>query len=293
MTDLQAAIEAAVGRALGRPVRLTRRVPLGGGSISRTERLDTDAGTFVLKWHPEAPAGMFQAEADGLAALRESRTSLAIPAVVVCQTVAPAFLVLEYLPPGEPSGDFDERLGRGLAALHRTTSARYGFAHDNFCGATPQPNPWTDRWVDFYREARLGHQVQLAVRAGRLSPADRRRLESVMARLGTWVPEPAEGPALVHGDLWAGNLHVTEEGHPALIDPAGYFAHRETDLAMMQLFGGFTPRVFDAYDEAFPLEGGWRERSGLYQLYHLLNHLNLFGGGYHARVMATASRYGG
>lgn len=293
MPELRAAVDAALGRALGRTVRILRRAPLGGGSINRTEHLDTDAGAFVLKWHPEAPAGMFQAEADGLAALRASQTSLAIPTVVACQDTAPAFLILEYLPPGQAAGDFDQRLGWGLAALHHTTADRYGFARDNYCGATPQPNPWMERWVDFYGQARLGHQLQLAVNGARLSSDETRRIERLIARLATWLPEPAEGPALIHGDLWAGNLHVTSDGGPALIDPAAYFAHREAELGMMRLFGGFSSRVFAAYDEAFPLDAGWQERVGLYQLYHLLNHLNLFGGGYHAQVMATAHRYAG
>jgi len=292
MTELQTAVEAAMGLALGRPVRITRRVPLGGGSINRTERLDTDAGTFVLKSNPQAPAGMFQAEADGLAALRETGTSLTVPAVVACAESAPAFLVLEHLPPGQATDDFDERLGRGLAELHRATAARYGFARDNFCGATPQPNAWMDRWVDFYGDARLGHQLRLAVDGARLSADDAARLDRLIARLGTWVSEPPEGPALIHGDLWSGNLHVAPDGRPALIDPAVYFAHREAELGMMRLFGGFTRRVFDAYDEAFPLHAGWRERVGLYQLYHLLNHLNLFGRGYHAQVMEVVGRYG-
>lgn len=293
MRDLQAAVETAIGRVLGRdrPVRITRRTVLGGGSINRTERVDTDAGAFVLKSNPNAPAGIFQAEADGLAALRAIGTALAVPAVVACEETAPAFLLLEYLPRGEPRADFDERLGRGLAELHRTTSARYGFARDNFCGATPQPNPWMARWVDFYGTARLGHQLRLASRAGRLSADDIRRLERLISRLDTWLPEPAEGPALIHGDLWSGNLHVAPDGRPALIDPAACFAHREAELGMMELFGGFSPRVFAAYDEAFPLDPDWRERLGLYQLYHLLNHLNLFGRGYHAQVMEVVGRY--
>lgn len=293
MPDLQAAVAAAIGRALGRdqPVRIARRPALGGGSINRTERVDTDAGTFVLKSNPNAPAGMFTAEAAGLAALRESGTSLVVPAVVACEETAHAFLVLEYLPRGEPRADFDERLGRGLAELHRATSSQYGFACDNFCGATPQSNPWMERWVDFYGTARLGHQLRLASLAGRLSADDIRRLERMIARLDTWLPEPPEGPALIHGDLWSGNLHVAPDGRPALIDPAPYFAHREAELGMMELFGGFSPRVFAAYDEAFPLDPDWRERVGLYQLHHLLNHLNLFGRGYYGEVMEVARRY--
>lgn len=284
-------MEAAIAAALARPVRVGSRRALSGGDISHVERIETDAGAFVVKSHPSPPAGFFGAEAAGLAALRASGTSLQIPAVVAVSDDEPAFLVLEDLGTGGPSGGFDEALGRGLAELHRRGADRFGFERQTFCGTTSQPNPWTDRWVDFYREARLGHQLDLARRSGQLSSSEGRSVGRLLERLDALIDEPAEGPALIHGDLWSGNLHVSSEGAPSLIDPSASFSHREAELGMMRLFGGFGARVYEAYDEAFPLDAGWRERNPLYRLYHLLNHLNLFGGGYRSQVMAVVRRF--
>ena len=294
MTDADAAVARAIERATGAPVRILRRIPLGGGSINDTARIETTAGTFVVKAHRHAPTSMFRAEADGLTALRASGTTLVIPNVVAVGTDEPdraSFIVLEDLAPGRRIPDFDEALGRGLAELHRATAAQFGFHADNYCGATPQPNPWTAKWVAFYGESRLGYQLHLAVGAGLLSSTDRQRVESLIARLAEWIEEPASGASLIHGDLWSGNLHVDPGGRPALIDPAAYYAHREAELGMMTLFGGFSARVFEAYDEAFPLDPDWRDRNGIYQLYHLMNHLNLFGGGYHGQVMTVVKRF--
>jgi fructosamine-3-kinase len=150
---------------------------------------------------------------------------------------------------------------------------------------TERLDPWTDRWVEFYAESRLGFQARLARDTGRLSSRESAALDRLISKLGDWIDEPADGPALIHGDLWSGNVHVAADGAPALIDPAAYYAHREAELGMMTLFGGFSSRVFEAYDDAFPLEPGWQQRNALYQLYHLLNHLNLFGEGYKSSVM--------
>lgn len=282
--------EAALGRALGRPVRVRRAFPLGGGSINRTERLDTGAGTFVLKSNSDAPPGLFSAEASGLNALRAA-TSLTVPAVIVCDEGPSGLLLIEDIPASRRRPDFDEHLGRGLAELHRATAPRFGFDIDNFCGATPQPNGWLDRWIDFYARRRLLYQCQRAAANGLLPGGDVRRIERLIERLGDWLAEPADGPALLHGDLWSGNLIVDGAGLPALIDPAAYYGHREAEFGIMMLFGGFSTRVVDAYTEAYPLDHGWRDRNGLYQLYHLLNHLNLFGAGYHEPVMSMVRRY--
>ena len=224
MTGAGASVEHAIALALGAPIRILERTPLGGGSINDTVRLDTSAGVFVVKSHRRAPARMFQAEAEGLDALRASGTTLVIPRVIALGSDAAdasSFIVLEYLPAGRRRGDFDEALGRGLAEVHRATADRFGFGSDNYCGATPQPNPWTDRWVDFYAESRLGHQLRLAIDAGLVSGPDRQRVESLISRLGDWLDEPPSGPSLVHGDLWSGNLHADQGGRPALLDPPG------------------------------------------------------------------------
>jgi len=291
MTDLVLAVEATLSRVLGGQVRIEQRVRLAGGSISHTERLDTTAGSFVLKFHETPPPGFFRAEADGLTALRQSGTSLVIPRVIAYEDVAPSFLLTEFLSEGRRQSDFDEQLGRGLAELHRTTAPQFGFAEDNYCGATPQPNAWRERWVDFYAHARLGYQLGLASAGGLLAAVEIVRVRRLVERLGDWLNEPETGPALIHGDLWSGNLHTDCLGRPALIDPAAYYGHPEAELGMMTLFGGFSARTFAAYDEAFALEPGWRERNPLYQLYHLMNHLNLFGASYRAQVMAVVDRF--
>lgn len=266
---------------------------LGGGSINVVERVDTAGGTAIRKSHRHAPPGFFRAEADGLRALAASGTPLAVPAVIDYRDNGDAFLVIQDLGDGARTGDFDVRLGAGLAVLHRATAPQFGFDHDNFCGLTPQPNAWTDRWLDFYRDQRLGYQQSLAIERGLLSSADATRLDRLRARLGDWIDEPVNGPALIHGDLWSGNVHVTRDGAPALIDPAVSYSHREAELGMMALFGGFSQRVFDAYDDAWPLEPGWRDRLPIYELYHLLNHLNLFGGAYHGQAIAVVDRFVG
>lgn len=284
-------VRVALEAALGRTVRIESRRALGGGDISRVERLQTDAGPFVVKSHPSPPTGFFGAEAASLTALRSSRTSLRIPEVVAVSDDGPSFLVLEDLGAGRQAADFDEAFGRGLAEVHRHRAKQFGFDRQTYCGTTGQPNTWNDRWVHFYGAGRLGHQLTLASRAGLLSAADGERMDQLIDRLDALIDEPPEGPALIHGDLWAGNLLVASTGTPSLIDPSAYFAHREAELGMMLLFGGFAARVYAAYNEAFPLDAGWRERNPLYQLYHLLNHLNLFGGAYHAQVMGVVRRF--
>lgn len=288
---VEKALAGAAGQRAGIATRIERRVRLAGGDISAVERLHTNHGTYILKSLPRDLPGLLRAEADGLEALRGSGTPLAVPSVIACVEGPNAFLILEDLGSGPAGTHLDERIGFGLAALHRCGAPRFGFPRDNFCGATSQPNTWTDSWTDFYGRQRLGHQMTLASRARLLSASDTSVIEQLISRLDTLLQEPEEGTALIHGDLWSGNLHVTAAGDPALIDPAVYYAHREAELGMMQLFGGFPSRVYDAYHEAFPLEPGWQDRSDIYQLYHLLNHLNLFGRSYYARVMAVARRY--
>ncbi len=270
---------------------MERRATLSGGSINRAERLDTTAGSFVLKTHPAPPTGFFRAEALGLAALRGSGTSLTIPRVIAHQDDAPSFLIIEFLPDGRSQANFDEQLGQGLAELHRATASNYGFTEDNYCGSTPQPNQWRERWVDFYAEARLGHQLRRASASRLLTMAEVHRVGQLVEHLDTRLTEPAAGPALIHGDLWPGNLRCDDSGGPALIDPAAYYGHPEAELGMMTLFGGFSARTFDAYEEWSGLDPEWRERNPLYQLYHLLNHLNLFGAAYHQPVMAIVERF--
>jgi fructosamine-3-kinase len=276
-----AAWHEAVGRAMGGRVVASRSV--SGGDINEAYELTLDDGRVLFaKTNADAPAQMFPAEARGLAWLAEPG-ALRLPRVLAVSGERPAFLVLERIAPGPRRRDFDEALGRGLAALHRSGAAGFGLDHDNFIGRLPQSNGPAPTWAEFYRDRRIEPQLGRAIDEGLASARMRRDGERVLATMAELVG-PREPPARLHGDLWGGNLMVDEAGAPCLIDPAAYAGHREVDLAMMKLFGGFGPRVFDAYHEAWPLSPGHEERVPLYQLYFLLVHVNLFGESYVSSV---------
>ncbi|MGE0325031.1 MAG: fructosamine kinase family protein [Polyangiaceae bacterium] len=283
--ELSAAAGQAIADALG--ARVVSSGYLSGGDINIALRCKLDDGRQVfLKTNTSAPKGMFQAEAQGLAWLREAR-ALRVPEVLAFSAPGDAeqFLVLEYLEPGRRTSNYDETLGLGLAALHRSLPAdtAFGLDHDNYIGRLPQGNRAREAsardWATFYVEQRLEPQLKLAQNSGLASSKLRHGFSKLLPKVADLVGDP-EPPARLHGDLWGGNLHTTPDGEPALIDPASYAGHREMDLAMMRLFGGFGASVFAAYEEAFPLAPGSRERLPLYQLYPLMVHVNLFGGGY-------------
>jgi len=273
------ALKAAVAARLAREITGTR--DLHGGDIHSAYRVDLRGGDAVfVKSSPGAPRGMFTEEARGLEWLRAAGT-LRIPTVIAVgdDEEGPRFLALEYLEPGRPESAFDEKLGRGLAALHRFGAPAYGFEHDNYVGSLPQSNRTHATWAAFYREERLSPLVRRAIDRRALAAGAGAKFDRLFDRLESMVG-PSEPPSRLHGDLWGGNLHADDRGQPCLIDPAVYGGHREIDLAMMRLFGGFGPRVFSAYREAWPLADGHEGRVPLYQLYPLLVHVNLFGGGY-------------
>jgi fructosamine-3-kinase len=280
-----------VGGRLGAKVVESRR--MAGGDINRALALRLSGGLHVfVKWNPRAPAGMFAREAEGLRWLREAG-ALRVPEVLAVLEDdvdgAPAGLALEWIEPGSPGPGFSERLGRGLAALHRAGAPAFGLEQDNFIGSLPQPNAPRPSWARFYAEQRLAPQLRRAREGGGLPGSTVRGLEQVIDRMED-LCGPPEPPARLHGDLWSGNLVCDDAGAPCLVDPAVYGGHREVDLAMMRLFGGFDARCFAAYDEAFPLAPGQAERVPLYQLYPLLAHVNLFGGGYAASVESALGR---
>jgi fructosamine-3-kinase len=291
--NLPETLKIEVAASIGEQVIKVTQV--GGGDISQAARVDlADGRKALVKWQPTAASGLFIAERRGLDRLRAAG-ALRVPQVLAqaeATTDLPAFIVLEWLDSGSKSSSSAELLGTDLAVLHRVTAASFGLDHDNFIGANPQSNRPTGDWVTFFREQRLGFQMKLAQRNG-LLPAERaRRLESLLNRLSDWLP--AQPPAsLLHGDLWGGNWLATTSGEPVLIDPAIYYGHRETDLAFSGLFGGFPPTFYAAYQAAWPLDSGYAERKDLYNLYHLLNHLNLFGEGYGGSVDSILRRYVG
>lgn len=262
----------------------TERV--SGGSINTCYRWHTALGAMFVKVGPLAARAGFAAEAEGLAALAATR-ALRVPQVLACgHTDDTAFLALEWIEAGPASATSERRLGEGLAALHAVTARRFGWERDNTIGRTPQLNGWTDGWAEFFRERRLRPQLELAAQNGFaevLSARGERLLESLPALLGEHVPLAS----LLHGDLWGGNWLTASSGEPVIFDPAVYYGDREADLAMTRLFGGFGAAFYAAYEARAALAPGAASRGELYNLYHVLNHANLFGGGYarQARTM--------
>jgi fructosamine-3-kinase len=286
---MDAQLKAALASALGSAIGSARGI--AGGDINRAYEVSlADGRRLFVKTNDRSPRGMFAAEARGLGWLGEAG-ALRIPKVLA--VAAPEgphqFLVLEMVATGTPARDFDEKLGRGLAALHRHGAPGFGLDHDNFIGWLPQANAASPTWAEFYRARRLEAQLRRAADVGRASAQMRQGFERLFRVLDE-LCGPAEPPARLHGDLWGGNLLCDEGGGPCLIDPAVYGGHREIDLAMMRLFGGFGARVFEAYQEAWPLSDGHRERVSLYQLYPLMVHVNLFGGSYIGSVEAALER---
>lgn len=281
---MDSALEASVAGALGARVAGRRR--LGGGDINDAWALDLDDGRRAfVKANRAAPDEMFEAEAHGLAWLAEAG-ALRVPRVLA---VSGDFLALELFEPARPVRDYGARLGRGLAELHRFGADRFGLERDNFIGTLAQRNDPCDDWPEFYRTRRLEPQLHLALDSDLIGSEMRRGFERLFLALPDLVGPP-EPPARLHGDLWSGNRHVDERGLPVLLDPAAYAGHREVDLGMMHLFGGFGPDVVAAYDEAYPLAAGWRDRLPLYQLYFLMVHVNLFGAGYLGSTEAALAR---
>jgi fructosamine-3-kinase len=254
------------------------RSAVSGGDINDAwdVRLADGRRVFV-KYNAHTPPRMFEAEAAGLKFLREGihpETNLVVPEVI---HVDECFLVLELLE-RDQSIDQSEELGVGLARLHAASVNEFGAPESNFIGTLGQVNEPRDRWEDFFRDKRLEIQLSLPGARRLLSAETKRRFELLYKNLGELLG-PEEPPARLHGDLWGGNAFFTARG-PAIFDPAAYAGHREVDLAMMRLFGGFSERTFEAYDEVYPLGPGSDERVKIYQLYPLLVHVNLFGGGY-------------
>jgi protein-ribulosamine 3-kinase len=258
--------------------------PVSGGDISAAWRLDSAAGGVFLKTGPASSYEMFAAEAEGLSELARAN-AVRVPAVIALgEHRDSAFVALEWLRFESIGRASERRLGEQLAALHRTTKPRYGWHRDNTIGLTPQNNAWSDSWVDFFREHRLGYQLELAAGNG-FTGALQTEGARLLKRLPVFYEHYTPVASLLHGDLWGGNW-ASCDGQPVIFDPAVYYGDRETDLAMTRLFGGFGKAFYDAYESSWPLQPGHRQRSDLYQLYHVLNHLNLFGSGYLGRAMA-------
>lgn len=280
---LKEGVEAALSSRVARSVEILEMAPVTGGCIHQTARLSTNLREdFFLKWAQGAVSDVFAAEADGLGALGES-TGLTVPEVMGTSDAGenPAWLLLEYVPQGSPAADYAEHLGGGLAALHETREGPYGWHRANYIGSLPQANTTIYDWPAFWWTERLEPQLALAKDNGRPPGLDQQwaALESKLPTLLGGAVE--DGRSILHGDLWSGNVYPGPDGRPVLVDPAVYRGHREVDLAMTELFGGFPEAFYAAYEDRRPLTDGYEElRRHVYQLYPLLVHVNLFGGSY-------------
>jgi protein-ribulosamine 3-kinase len=286
--ELRAEIEHSIATGTGRPFRIEHTENAAGGCIHRSMVLEGNGVRFFAKLNGRRFDDAFAAEADGLEALAQS--GICAPAVVARGVAhGSAFLVLEHLDLRPGNDAAFAALGRALAALHAHHGERFGWRRDNFIGTTAQRNRETASWVEFWQRERLAPQLALAADngfGGRLQ----RLGDALIATLPRMLADRTPAPALVHGDLWGGNAAFLVGGTPVVFDPAAYHGDREVDLAMTELFGGFSDAFYAAYREAAPLDEGYPLRRTLYNLYHVLNHANLFGGGYAARAERMMER---
>jgi fructosamine-3-kinase len=281
-------VSTSIAAATGSAFHITECSEEGGACINRGYRVAGSAGVYFVKLNRAGRRTMFDAEAEGLRAIAQTG-AVRVPAPLCTgEDRNHSWLVLEHLSLASGPAGTMAALGEQLARLHRSSAVRFGWHRDNTIGATPQPNRWTASWIEFWRTLRLGFQLELAARNG-YAGALQRRGELLLAHLDALLGH-APPPALLHGDLWGGNAAATVAGEPVVFDPACYYGDREADLAMTELFSGFAPAFYSAYRAAWPVDAGYSVRRDLYNLYHVLNHLNLFGGGYRAQAEGMIER---
>jgi fructosamine-3-kinase len=259
---------------------------VGGGSINSSYSFDArDGSRYFLKLNAADKLDMFTAERDGLLELAAAEAVRVPEPIATGIAGTRSYLLMEALDLGGHSGTAAAELGRRLACQHRTVRDEFGWHRDNTIGSTPQPNGRMPHWVEFLRDRRLAYQLQLAVRNGIASHVAERG-EELLDRLPDFFTDYEPDASVLHGDLWGGNWGITADGEPVIFDPAVYFGDREADIAMTMLFGGFGADFLEAYQSEWPLDPGFRRRVDLYNLYHVLNHYNLFGGGYQQQAAA-------
>lgn len=290
-------LKTAVETICGKNIEVVSRKRVSGGDINQAFLLTLSGGEkLFMKINAAALKDMFLAEQKGLQFIEQTK-AIGTPKVYGAGTddeLHCSFLLMEYVESAKKRPDYWERLGLELAAMHKADTAgilatgRYGFVRDNYIGSTPQSNVPMDSWIDFFREQRLEAQIKMA--DNYLSAADRKAFLHLLENLDRYLVEP-ERPSLLHGDLWGGNVLCGNDGKAWLIDPAVYIGCNEADLAMTELFGGFAPEFYEAYKEAYEMIPGYEDRRDLYNLYQLLNHVNLFGAGYLSAVRGILHRY--
>lgn len=274
-----ATITKHIAEATGLPCAFKSVQPIAGGDINSAYKLQAEDKAYFVKLNRASLLSMFEAECAGLHELALANTVQVPKPVVFGVAAQQAFLVLDYIPLKSKTAQADSLLGQQLAMLHQQIKPYFGWQQDNTIGSTGQLNQAEQHWVGFWREQRLGFQLQLAAQngfGGRLQTQGQRLQADLEGFFTDYQPQPC----LLHGDLWGGNAAADTAGQPVIFDPACYYGDRETDIAMTELFGGFGADFYAAYNEVYALDAGFKVRKILYNLYHVLNHLNLFGGGY-------------
>lgn len=283
---MSSAVEAAISQATGNNFAIQSAKPCGGSCINHATTVTGDGRSYFIKYNAaEESSQMYAAEIQCLRAINDAASIRAPRPIAQGSAGGSAFLILEAIAFGPAPHDWSV-MGKELAALHHKVSDRFGWAEDNFIGASPQYNDWSDNWATFYRDQRLRPQLEMAEKRGAPVKGGEALLDKVSALLAEHTPYPS----LLHGDLWGGNAGHDLEGKPVIFDPASYYGDRETDLAFTEFFGGFPRSFYTAYHSAWPLPHGHELRKTLYNLYHVLNHANLFGGGYHAQAEGMISQ---
>jgi protein-ribulosamine 3-kinase len=288
--SLSSGIRKKVENFRGSGIKETRS--LSGGCINNASQVTFEDNFFCLiKVNEHSPTDMFIKEAHGLQELKKAK-AIRVPEVFLYDK---DFILTEFINSTTKKINFFEEFGRMFAQLHRYTSDEHGFYEDNYIGSTPQMNikdkDSVNDWVSFYFNKRLLYQFKLAEKNGYANRELRDAFSKIADKIESILKSPDEIPSLLHGDLWSGNYMVDEKGEACLIDPAVYYGHREADLAMTKLFGGFSASFYHSYNEEFPLEEGWEYRENIYMLYHVLNHMNLFGRGYYAQALQIMKGY--
>ncbi len=288
--ELKKSVESILHQKSGKQTTITGTRSIGGGCINDACELKTAEGSYFLKYNSAtAFPGMFEKEAAGLTMLSATQT-LAVPGVIgTGETTNYAFLLLEFIVSGSQKSDFWHKFGTKLADLHRNTETYFGLQEDNYIGSLVQTNKPHPDFFSFFISERIEPQLKMARDKGAFSQGDMRYFNSLFSDLHNIIPP--EKPALIHGDLWSGNFMVTANGSPCLVDPAVYYGHREADIAMTQLFGGFGQEFYHAYNQAWPMEKEWQKRMDIFNLYPLLVHVNLFGGSYSGQVLRIIRQF--
>jgi protein-ribulosamine 3-kinase len=290
MMSIHQAVEAAIKEATGSKAKVKQTRTVQGGSINNSQIVTLKDGRefFVKSYLNEAQfPGMFEAEYKSLQLLAATQT-INVPKPIACHS---NFIILEVFHAADRQHDWHEKIGQQLAQLHLATrSEQFGFEVDNYLGLSPQPNSWTDDWLSFWRDQRLGWQLELYARKTEASDRLLEMGDRLMVRLHDLIGGINEPAVLLHGDLWSGNSAANEIGEPVIYDPASYYGHREAEFGMMRMFGGYGPRCEAAYNEIWPWQEDAEQRIALYRLYHELNHLNLFGKSYYPTCLATMEK---